>query len=250
MDSLNTYKANAEQFKPIPPLKEASQEVDALLSFDGKDYVSAMRAAKLTGYHQDYVGQLAREGTVLARQVGNRWFVERESIAAHKTEKDALLAAVQVQAVGLRGREIDPEPQDVPVEPTAEDQHFTYSSDAGDLMPRVPASDRETESIPVAIPIRVIQTKKLHHEASVKPVKSRSRTHGKTIFFGTIGAAALTVAILVSVSISNISGSSQYASGITSVSKQVGDGISGVVKQLGDTLEALLVRELIFKRFN
>src|SRR3989344_6165650 len=73
--SLQEYKQHADTYKPIPPQRGNQQEdPDYLISFDGKDHISAARAAELTGYHQDYVGQLARSGTVLSRQVGNRWY--------------------------------------------------------------------------------------------------------------------------------------------------------------------------------
>lgn len=74
---------------------------DTVVGLDGKEYISAIRASNLSGYSQDYVGQLARSGKVASRQVGNRWYVERESLLAHKAEKDSLLAAVQRSSVGL-----------------------------------------------------------------------------------------------------------------------------------------------------
>ncbi len=39
------------------------------LTLDGKTYVSSRRAAEITGYAKDYVGQLCREGHVEARLV-------------------------------------------------------------------------------------------------------------------------------------------------------------------------------------
>ena len=85
MPSLQNYKEHADAYTPTPP-QQGNQQRDpgSLISFGGKDHISAARATELTGYHQDYVGQLARSGTVLARQVGNRWYVEREGILAHK----------------------------------------------------------------------------------------------------------------------------------------------------------------------
>lgn len=101
-ESLKAYKAKADEFVPTPPQSVLPRHnAETSVSFDGKDYVSTSRASKLTGYNQDYVGQLARSGEILSRQVGNRWYVDRESLLAHKKEKDALLAAVQVESVGL-----------------------------------------------------------------------------------------------------------------------------------------------------
>ena len=51
----------AEAYKPVPPANNAYRsDPDSLLSFDGKGYISAARAAKLTGYSPDYIGQMAR----------------------------------------------------------------------------------------------------------------------------------------------------------------------------------------------
>lgn len=117
-ESLRNYKAKADQFVPTPPQGFApNPDKEVSVSFDGKDYISTGRAAKLTGYNQDYVGQLARSGEVLSRQVGNRWYIDRESLLAHKKQKDDLLAAVQVESVGLAkpgeevaNSEVQPEP--------------------------------------------------------------------------------------------------------------------------------------------
>src|SRR3989344_1302100 len=80
LDSLYKHKQKADSYVPVAPRKHPTQEAESLVSFDGKDYVSVSRASEITGYHKDYVGQLAREGVVLSRQVGNRWFTGRESI--------------------------------------------------------------------------------------------------------------------------------------------------------------------------
>ena len=45
------------------------------LTIDEKKYISSKRAAKITGYAKDYVGQLCREGYVEARRVGRNWYV-------------------------------------------------------------------------------------------------------------------------------------------------------------------------------
>ena len=72
-------------------------------AYDGQEFISTARASEVTGYTQDYVGQLARGGEVIARKVGRRWFVARQSLLNHKKENDAMLASVQSQASGLGG---------------------------------------------------------------------------------------------------------------------------------------------------
>ena len=54
------------------------------LTFDGQVYVSSKRAAQITGYAKDYIGQLCREGRVIARLVGRNWYVLEPSIREHR----------------------------------------------------------------------------------------------------------------------------------------------------------------------
>lgn len=136
-DSLRKHKEKSDAYIPEPP-RRSSYEYgpEATVSFDGKDYISASRAAKVTGYSQDYIGQLARSGQVLSRQMGNRWFIDRQALIEHKKGKDALLALVQVTAVGLQKSEETPLKAQVPGVAPA-DTHFTYRSDDTHLMPQV-----------------------------------------------------------------------------------------------------------------
>lgn len=54
------------------------------LTIADKKYLSSKKAAKLTGYAKDYVGQLCREGKVEARLVGRNWYVLENSILDHR----------------------------------------------------------------------------------------------------------------------------------------------------------------------
>jgi hypothetical protein len=58
------------------------------LTLDGKVYISSKRAAEVTGYAKDYVGQLCREGHVEARLVGRNWYVLESSIRDHRFGKE------------------------------------------------------------------------------------------------------------------------------------------------------------------
>lgn len=49
-----------------------------------KRYVSTKRAAEITGYAKDYVGQLCREGYVEAKMVGRSWYVLESAIREHR----------------------------------------------------------------------------------------------------------------------------------------------------------------------
>jgi hypothetical protein len=142
LDSLESYKVQPGLPQQTLSEDHASQsDPDVLVSFDGKDYISANRASKLTGYNQDYVGQLARSGKILARQVGNRWYVDHTGILLHKKEKDELLASVQVAAVGIQSREkmsktADGEdPKEMPL--------LNYIAEVGDLSPQIRKVDEK-----------------------------------------------------------------------------------------------------------
>lgn len=54
------------------------------LYFEGKKFISSSRAAKISGYVNDYIGQLCRDGKLEARMVGRSWYVCLESLIEHK----------------------------------------------------------------------------------------------------------------------------------------------------------------------
>ncbi|MHB1086756.1 MAG: hypothetical protein ACYCZ0_03345 [Minisyncoccota bacterium] len=220
MDSLEAYKRNAEGYTPkLPEVAQAPKELDTIVSFDGKDYVSAARAAKLTGYNPDYVGQLARSGKILSRQVGNRWYVEREGLLAHKTQKDSLLAVVQAESVGLQ------RPSDVfvpalqRVTHAHEQPYLTYIREDHHLMPvlltkpeqsaSVESVDAEPRSVPIRVVRRMSSTSRVR--SMDKETSRRIRTSAMTINKATKAAAVLTVVIVVSYGFVSIKSESLYA---------------------------------------
>ncbi len=58
------------------------------LTIEGKTYISSKRAAEITGYAKDYVGQLCREGRIEARLVGRNWYILEESVREHRFGKE------------------------------------------------------------------------------------------------------------------------------------------------------------------
>lgn len=54
------------------------------LTIDERKYISSKRAALITGYAKDYVGQLCRGGYVPARRVGRNWYVLESAIKDHR----------------------------------------------------------------------------------------------------------------------------------------------------------------------
>jgi excisionase family DNA binding protein len=53
------------------------------LEIQGKKYISSKRAAKLTGYAKDYIGQLARAGKIAGTRVGRAWYVDESALLNH-----------------------------------------------------------------------------------------------------------------------------------------------------------------------
>lgn len=60
------------------------------ITIGDKTYISAKRAAEITGYARDYVGQLCREGHVDAKMVGRSWYVYEPAIRAHRFGVEAV----------------------------------------------------------------------------------------------------------------------------------------------------------------
>lgn len=60
------------------------------ITIGDKTYISSKRAAEITGYAKDYVGQLCREGYVDAKMVGRSWYVYEPSIRAHRFGEEAI----------------------------------------------------------------------------------------------------------------------------------------------------------------
>lgn len=98
--------------------------MDDLLIGEQK-YVSSKRAAELTGYAKDYIGQLCREGRVEARLVGRSWYVREAAIKDHRFGlENASPAVVQTKSVIEASNDMEPPiyKVDVPtVLPTAEE---------------------------------------------------------------------------------------------------------------------------------
>lgn len=225
MDSLADYQRNSASYTPTAPVK-AQKELDSVITFDGKDFISASRAAKLTGYNQDYIGQLARGGKILSRQIGNRWYVDRQMLLAHKVQKDSLLAAVQAESLGISR----PVAALEPINTTTSDEEplLTYLNEDGrDLMPTVaPQSaslevDREAlhDPAPAPVPIRRISTvptmsaaspAALHKNRSPK----RSARAGKAMIRATEMGVALTFVIVLSYGFSTLKSGSVYTANV------------------------------------
>lgn len=230
LDSLNAYRSK-EESEADQHVSSVSREVPSVthsvhnefVSFDGKDYISASRASELTGYNQDYVGQLARSGKILSRQIGKRWYVERSGIMAHKEQKDALLAAVQSQAVGI-SRDQQRKEHDVRDITPVHTPVLTYIPEPQvDLLPKIPVlsraqdifedtdDERSDSAAAHEVPIRVsrhpVAQRSFMRHPHHRPVKYE-KTNNKAILTG----AALTVVVVLSFGLSLFDTGAKFAS--------------------------------------
>ncbi len=278
MVSLTEYKSNADTYVPPQPERKTAPEADSLVTFDGKDHISASRAASITGYHPDYVGQLARSGAIISRQVGNRWYIDREGILAHKKEKDNLLGAVQAESVGIsRNNDVS-----IPAEEPHKSHYngpgpfLNYTSDNRDLLPVMPKAkeipeNEEVKSIhfqeedldkEYVVPIRKVRTMTTSthpysgDRSTEKHIPARVRTSGKTIYkgtFRTLGVAALTIVIVLSFGFVTLKNSSVYGTntirgGVAIERNMFTAGAAGALERIENFLQNFLVKELIYKR--
>ena len=54
---------------------------------EGREYISASRAAREIGYHSDYIGQLCRSQKVPGKLIGRTWYVDLNALKDHKSHK-------------------------------------------------------------------------------------------------------------------------------------------------------------------
>ena len=60
------------------------------VEFDNKKYISSKRASKITGYSNDYIGQLVRSGDIEGRKIGKTWFIEAKSLLKYQYDKQVV----------------------------------------------------------------------------------------------------------------------------------------------------------------
>ena len=99
-DSVSDSYTKTEDDPKAYSVKIADVRTGAF-TFDNREFVPTQKAAELSGYSQDYIGQLARSNEVPARKVGRRWFIDKEALRKHKNEKDAMLRALQSETSGI-----------------------------------------------------------------------------------------------------------------------------------------------------
>lgn len=272
LESILAHKEKADAYIPVPPGRPDvanNTHVDNVISLDGKTYISSARAAAVTGYNQDYVTQLAREGKVVSRQIGNRWYVAQDGVIAHKREKDALLAAVQAKSVGIRDQFTPQKIQENTLQDTKELEHepfYTYTSDTRPLIPALPEYPiQKTDQIPTRSPIPIhvhtntadadvatyAKPRPYHH---FEPIRHTSR-QPTTRMLGPVAVTtlvALTIVAVIGVGLGRFSfgGVLTQATGASTVlqKESLVANASEVLDQLGSLLERLFGKPQVYVR--
>jgi len=274
MESLSEYKQKAADYKPEPSVRAHGQDLESFVAFDGKDYISASRASEITTYNQDYVGQLARSGKILSRQVGNRWYVEKESLLAHKTEKDSLLAAVQAESVGIYKQEKRSDSSTNP-DILEESELLQYTEEESELIPRIVEKESATteqakreilnlqgerpqeHEIPIHVvsrnnvpknPIRPnLSSKYISHKRFQGNVSKERSSNVPGILILT-GVAVLSLGFVVIKT--NMGPLLQDKAGtqLSAIGSVVGHSTGGVINAVEGAFESLFAPELIYQR--
>ena len=112
------------------------------LVVDGEKYISSKRAARLSGYAKDYIGQLCRAGKIESKMVGRSWYVKESAIKDHrKTFQGGAVVDDKLWVEGKNGLEFKGFGSvDVPApRPRIDDDNIKihYESDARPLIPDV-----------------------------------------------------------------------------------------------------------------
>lgn len=257
LESLREYEKNAEAAKAAAVAQLTTKEHESSLHFEGREYISASRASKISGYNQDYVGQLARGGKIPSHQVGNRWYVDRDALLKHKAEKDALLAAVQAESVGIN--RLQPA-----IRPERNEPRLVYIHEERDLLPKIGEKKVEiTQTSALNAPIRhetvPLREKMLDNAqnqstplilapiapAARIPELKTARRSRKPV--AALAGTALTIILMLSIGIATMSNNVIIASSVPSRDQLASAGLETVGK-IGDFIENTINPELTYIR--
>ena len=268
LDSLKAYKDKAETFKPEPPKYQPDPSVEASVTVEGKEYVSAARAAKAAEYNQDYIAQLARAGKVPSKQMGNRWYVELESLLKHRKEKDAMLRAVQAESVGLH-RPQQKIGMSVPAEPfikKVDEPLMSYSSESKPLFPEIAESvalravpDTKSEDMPIIgptsrIPIKVLHPLKIQAQDVLATISESSRDRNtvsvprKAIFQATSLRLAFSIVLLMAVGLSAYKKDTIFAVVGNVFQTSQTASVGSISDRSAEIIEQILTKEIVYER--
>lgn len=109
------------------------------LIIQGKKYISSKRAAEISGYAKDYVGQLIRSGKLHGVRFGRAWYVDEMELMKHagKDAKAPETGSLTVQALEYQSQASIPHTAYPNVQLPSTWQQVKYMEDESDLLPRL-----------------------------------------------------------------------------------------------------------------
>lgn len=128
-----------------------------VLNVGEKSYIKASVIARDLGYTADYVGQLCRAGKVDAKLVGRSWYVAKESINEHKSNRYRSTHAKTIASINDEKQKSVAIKQQLPVSTTNRPFHLQnafkpapkYATDATELIP-LPINTPDDDSVTVS----------------------------------------------------------------------------------------------------
>jgi hypothetical protein len=110
------------------------------ITVEGKRYLSARRAAQISDYTQDYIGQLCRGKELTAKKIGRSWFVSEDSLMDHLKEYK--------HQEWLKRRQLQKKQQ----QEHEQDDEISYESDEGPLNPTPQKGANEPDETTRSVP--------------------------------------------------------------------------------------------------
>lgn len=79
--------------------------MSAEIFFEGRGYVSAGEAARISGFSRDYIGRLCRAKKIAGRKVGKSWYVDEAKFKSHLIEMSHQSAERKAELSAQRAKE-------------------------------------------------------------------------------------------------------------------------------------------------
>ncbi|QQS22722.1 helix-turn-helix domain-containing protein [bacterium] len=147
----------------MPKLAETKVKVDSILiKTQFPHRISLSQAAQISGYHQDYLGQLCRLGKLRAAKIGRNWYTTQSEIQSLLSNPAASDVAEFIQ------------PESVAIEPMAADTQEGETQSGVQESPVVTSNYliSEVNSVPIRLEQRP-QAARSHHSLQTLVTKMR-----------------------------------------------------------------------------
>lgn len=185
------------------------------LEIQGKKYISSKRAAELTGYAKDYVGQLARAGKIPGTRVGRAWYVEEVALTSHmRSDAEKQVEVIENQKLVVSPLQLRPKAFISPATLKAMGygarnlpetwSPALYVTESYDLIPNIQKNEanKPQNTILSGIPVRIRiidrqaprlappdGIRKINVSEKAKHIRARRRFSDKALSLGAVAAA-------------------------------------------------------------